>query len=194
MFVNSHSVSEGNDEYIYFGENLSAHLVTILEIYDPDGKLVANSDNIRLWGGGGSRSRANQAIQRKYYIQIPSSWEPRTYTLKAHVEDLITTLEDSGETTVNVIVGPPPEEPHPTPITTDPEDMIIELEDLPDGWTVGWENPNHTMLMGCVSSFERRFSKVVGNFSNDFVVHVIQFENVDVARKSFDGRLEGALK
>ncbi len=74
-----------------------------------------------------------------------------------------------------------------------PEDMIIGLEDLQDGWTVVWENPNWTILEGCISSFERRFSKVVGNFTKDVDVRVIQYENVDVAKKSFDGRLEGAL-
>jgi hypothetical protein len=193
LFMNSQAIAEVNDEFIYFGENLSAHLLTILEIYDSQGKLVANSDNIHLWGGGGSSSGANETIWRKYYVKIPCSWEPGAYTLKAHVEDLITTLEDSEETAVNILIGPPLEEPHPTPIAMKPEDMIIGLEDLPDGWTVVWENPNWTILEGCISSFERRFSKVVGNFTKDFDVRVIQYENVDVAKKSFDGRLEGAL-
>jgi len=191
--VISQGIVKGDDEFVYFGENLSAHLVATLEIYSAEGRLVANGDDIRSWGGGGHSSGSTQSSQRRYMIQVPHGWEPGTYTLKAHVEDLITTLEDSEETTVSIVVGPPPEEPHPTPITMDPEDMIIGLEDLPDGWTVVWENPNWTILMGCVSSFERDFSKVVGNFTKDFDVRVIQYENVDVAKKSFEGKLEGAL-
>lgn len=192
LFVNSQGIVEGDDEFIYFGENLSAHLVATLEMYSPDGNLVANSDNIYLWGGGSS-SGANETIQRKYYVRIPRSWEPGTYTLKAHVEDIITTLEDSEETAVSILVAPSLEEPHPSPIAIKPEDMTIGLEDMPDGWTVVWENPNWTILEGCISSFERRFSKAVGNFTKDFDVRVIQYENVDVAKKSFEGKLEGAL-
>lgn len=186
---------EGNDEFIYFGENaLSAHFVTTLEMYSPKGELVADSDNIKLWGGSGSSGLGvGQSSLRRYAIEVPYSWEPGTYTLKAYVEDLITTINDSKETTVDILVGPPKEEPHPSPIAMKPEDMIIGLEDLPDRWTVVWENPNWTILEGCVSSFSRYFRKAVGNFTKDFDVRVIQYENVDVAKESFEGSLEGAL-
>jgi len=33
LFMNSQAIAEVNDEFIYFGENLSAHLVSILERY-----------------------------------------------------------------------------------------------------------------------------------------------------------------
>lgn len=195
LLVSSKSEIKGNDEFIYFGENvLSAHLVTTLEMHGPNGELVADSDNIQFWGGGGSSgSRVGQSNQRRYVIEIPHSWEPGTYTLKAYAEDLLTTLNDLEETIVDIVVGPPKEEPHPSPIAMKPEDMIIGLEDLPDGWAVAWEDSNWTILEGCVSRFERRFSKVVGNFTKDFNVQVIQYQDVDVAKKSFEGKLEGAL-
>lgn len=186
---------EGNDEFIYFGENaLSVHFVTILEVYGPEGELVADSDNIQLWGGSASSGLGlGESSLRKYAIEVPYSWEPGTYTLKACVEDLLTTIDDLEETSVDIVVGPPREEPHPSPIAVKPEDMIIGLEDLPDGWTIVWENPNWTILEGCVSSFSRYFRKAVGNSTKDFDVRVIQYENVDVARESFKGMLEGAL-
>lgn len=186
---------EGNDEFICFGENaLSAHFVTTLKMYGPEGALVAGSDNIQLWGGGSSSGLGvGESSRRKYVIQAPYSWEPGTYILKAYVEDLITTINDSEETTVDILVGPPKEEPHPSPILMKPEDMIIGLEDLPGGWTVVWENPNWSILEGYISSFERRFSKVVGNFTKGFDVRIIQYENVDVVKESFEGKLEGAL-
>lgn len=194
-FVTRHSSIQGNDELIYFGENaLSAHLVTTLEIYGPEGKLVADSDNIRLWGGGGSSGLGvRQSSRQRYVIEVPYSWEPGTYTLKAYVEDLMTTLNDSEETTVDIVVGPPKEEPHPSPIAMKPEGMILGLEDLPDGWTVVWENPNWTILEGCVSSFGRYFRRAVGNVTEDFDIRVIQYETVSVAKESFDGKLGGAL-
>jgi len=187
--------NEGNDELIYFRENaLSAHFVTILEMYGPEGELVAGSDNIQLWGSGGSSGfGVRESSQRKYAIQVPYSWEPGTYTLKAYLEDLITTLNDSEETTVDISVGTPKEESHPSPIVMKPKDMIVGLGDLPSGWTVVWENPNWSILEGCISSFEQHFSKVVGNFTKDFAVRIIQYENVDVAKESLEGKLEGAL-
>jgi len=186
---------EGNDEFIFFGENvLLAHFVTTLELYGLKGELVADSDNIQLWGGSSSSGLGvEESSRRRYAIQIPYSWEPGTYTLHAYVEDLITTINNSEETSVDILVGPPEEEPHPSPIAIKPEDMIITLEDLPDGWTVVWENPNWSILEGCISSFERRFSELVEDFTKDFDVRVIQYENVDVAKESFDGKLEGAL-
>ncbi len=184
----------GCDEmFVYFDSKLVAHFKTTLEMYGPAGKLVASSDDFRHYAGG-SRSSigANDTFRQEYGIQIPYSWEPGTYTLKAHVKDLITNLEDSKETAVNISIGPPPEEPHPTPISTNPEDLIIGSEDLPGNWTLKGEDHNQTSFKICAMSI-RYFSKAVGDFSKDFEVHIIQFETVEEAKEYFQWRLERAL-
>jgi len=186
---NSSSIQGKNYEDIYFGEKLSAHIMITLEIYNGEGQLVADIDNVNMLGGGGSGEGTSR---RTYYIQVSSNWNLGTYTIRVYVEDLLTTFGDSRETTVNIEFGQPPQEKHPLPIATNPADMIVGLADLPEGWTIAREDSNTTALDNCVAKFEREFNKAVGEFKHVFSVRINQYENIEVANQSYQNKLEMA--
>lgn len=188
---NSSAVSDKADEYIYFGGNLSAHFVTTLQIFNSDGSLVADNEGAEMFGGGGSSSASDSGTSRRdYFIQVPFNWEPGTYTVRITVEDLLTGLEDSKETTTEILTGSPPQERHPSPVTTNPADIIIGLEDLHDEWNITSEDSIHSILEDFIASYHRGFSKAVGDYNVVFDVRVVQFENVEEANSSFYSRLE----
>lgn len=185
--------TKGDHQLVYFGDALSAHIISSLMIEGADGDLVADGDDFQLWGGSSSYNSGRGTIQRRYAIKIPYSWKPAAYILKAYVEDHMTMLSDSKEVSVNILVGPAPEQPHPSPISTQAEDLVLDLEDLSEEWEVVWETGNQTILEGCVSSFGRMFRRTVGSFTENFDIRVLQFESVSVANESFNGKLEGAF-
>jgi len=186
---NSSSVQDKSTECIYFGGVLSAHVVITLEMYNGDGQLIADLDSISLMGGGGNGEGSSR---RTYYIQVPFSWNTGAYIIRVYVQDLLTGLIDFRETTVNILVGQPPQEKHPSPIATDPANMVIGLADLPEGWVIARENSNKSVLDNCVARFERKFNKAVGEFEHVFSVVIIQYENVGAANQSYQSKLEGA--
>jgi len=184
---NSNAVSYKTDTYIYFGGNLSAHFVTTLQIFNSDGSLAADNEDAGMLGGGGSSSGTRR---RDYFVQVPFNWKPGTYTVRITVEDLLTGLEDSKETTTEILAGSPPQEKHPSPVATNPADMIIGLEDLPGDWNITSEDSNHSILEDIIASYHRGFSKAVGDYNVVFDVRVVQFENVEEANSSFYSRME----
>jgi hypothetical protein len=190
LVPNSSSIQGQNYEDIYFGGKLSAHIITTLEIHNAGGQLVANIDNLNMLSGGGSGEGTSR---RTYYIQVSSDWNPGTYTVKFYVEDLLTASGDSMETTVNILAGQPPQEKHPSPIATDPADMIVGLADLPEGWAIARGDSSASALDNFVAVFEREFSRAVGEFKHVFSVRIEQYENIEAANQSYQSKLEGAL-
>jgi len=180
------STIRGEDEYIRLNEILCAHFVATLALYDAEENLVADSEHLRLSRGSGSGSANVQG----YCSLVSYGWEPGIYTLKARVEELITGLADTAEIAVTILVGPPPEKPHP--ISTHPRDLIVGQENLSEGWTIGFEDLDIETLEGYGMSI-RYLRKAVGRFSKDVHVDIIQYANNELAAEYFKGRLEGAL-
>lgn len=187
---NFSSVGGGTEEYIYFGEKLSAHFVTTLQILSADGWLAADEGDLNMLTSGGQNQGTST---RTYFVQVSFNWTPRTYTIRVQVEDLLTKLEDSQETTITILAGLPHQEQHPSPIATEPKDMIIGPADLPEGWNITSEDSSYSPLEDIVASFQRSFSKTVGDYKNTFDVRIIQFENTEKANSSFYSRLDMCL-
>ena len=189
------STIRGEDEYIWLNETLCAHFVATLALYDAEGNLVADSEHLRLSRGSGSANVTPQVTieiaQQGYCPLVSYGWKPGIYTLKARVEELITGLADTAETAVTILVGPPPEKPHP--ISAHPRDLIVGQENLSEGWTIVSEDLDKETLEGYGMSI-RYLRKAVGRFSKDVHVDIIQYANNELAAEYFKGRLEGALR
>ena len=188
--------SEGDkeDECVYLNETLVAYFKISIELYDSQGKLVANTSDMQSLRGGGSAisiiSMSNISMYRGYYVLVPYSLAPNIYTIKASIKEMIIGFMDTAETTVNITVGPPPEAPHPISIHT--RLMIIGSEDMPDGWVVAVQDLNLTTLSGYATSVGF-FTKQASGFKKEVQLQIIQFSNVESAIQNFESTLEGML-
>ena len=191
-FIKYESGGLGNDTYIYIDGNLSAYFVTTVTIYDPNGKLVADNNNIYQCGGGGTSAGSSQAEGRRYIVEVPFTWEPGKYTIEAHVEELFTGFKDSKDTVLTILLGSPTEVKHPWPVAAEPQNFVLKLNDLPgEGWTQGDEISYSTTFSDCTARYESYFDKTVGNLRIGWVcIHIEQYENPEKANETFSNDLE----
>ncbi|RLG51300.1 MAG: hypothetical protein DRO00_07375, partial [Thermoproteota archaeon] len=173
-----------------------AHISFNLSIMDEEGNVMMRAgDNTPLsWGSGGRVPFSCEGRYRSLYIfggRVPFSCEPGKYRIVATVIDQLTGKTDQRSVNISILKGEY-KEPRFYPISTPPEVLALQAEELPGKWeeiySYNWScwDPFYEEEIRLV---DKQFLRTDGN-NVTILIMIKEFETKESAEREFEEFLE----